>query len=275
MTTERRLAAIEAALSPTQLVLVWLDEAHPFGDLPPYIDWLLDQPDDVQPMDRLARQAAAGARAGLRGQRPEVVDAAVRRAVRETIFRFELVLRINVVTHEMLDREMLIDALLASQLALLSIDEPNERRTNPPGRPTVAACRDLLGDRVIELRAVEEARSTVEGRYLDARSAVFPDVATAWADQIRRTEGLAEGAARLAELDGADPRNAAEPDAVSGRSAVLVADFVDPAKVTALEKLGDTGRAFGIATRWVRSSMKPGGFLSDSDPDSGSQTLTP
>ena len=226
-------------------------------------------------MDRLARQAAAGARAGLRGQRPEVVDAAVRQAVRETIFRFELVLRINVVTHEMLDREMLIDALLASQLALLSIDEPNERRTNPPGRPTVAACRDLLGDRVIELRAVEEARSTVEGRYLDARSAVFPDVAVAWADQIRRTEGLAEGAARLAELDGADPRNASEPDALSGRSAVLVADFVEPAKVTALEKLGDTGRAFGIATRWVRSSMKPGGFLSDSDPDSGSQTLTP
>jgi len=48
----------------------------------------------------------------MRGKRPELVDAAVRSALRETVFRFELILRINVTAHELLDREVLIDAAL-------------------------------------------------------------------------------------------------------------------------------------------------------------------
>jgi hypothetical protein len=55
----------------------------------------------------------------MRGKRPELVDAAVRSALRETVFRFELVMRINVTTKELLDREELIAALFASQLAMV------------------------------------------------------------------------------------------------------------------------------------------------------------
>jgi hypothetical protein len=43
----------------------------------------------------------------MRGKRSEVIDAAVRSALRETLFRFELVMRINVTAHELLDREFL------------------------------------------------------------------------------------------------------------------------------------------------------------------------
>ena len=85
MTAERRLAKLETALSPTELVLRWLDEAHAFDDLEAYTRWLLDQPPEVFPADRLAHEAADGMRASLRGRPKEEVDNAVRKALREVL----------------------------------------------------------------------------------------------------------------------------------------------------------------------------------------------
>ncbi len=108
MTVGRRLAALETSLTPTERVLAWLDEAHAFGDLEGYVRSLLDQPAEALPINRLADEAAAAARAPLRGKPPEFVAKAVRKATRETIFRFELVLRGNVKAHETIDRETLV-----------------------------------------------------------------------------------------------------------------------------------------------------------------------
>jgi hypothetical protein len=83
---------------PTKLVLSWLDEAHAFGDLESYVPWLLD-------------------RGSLRGRSRRDVDAAVRTAVGETVVRFELVLRINTLAHETIEREALVHAILAGRLA--------------------------------------------------------------------------------------------------------------------------------------------------------------
>jgi hypothetical protein len=35
----------------------------------------------------------------------------------------------------------------------------------------------------------------------------------------------------------------------------LIADLVEPAKVTALEQLGEGRRVFGIATAWLRENL--------------------
>src|SRR5450756_1781911 len=107
MTLSRRLAAVETSLSPTQLVVAWIAEAHSFGNVESYVASLLAQDPPVAPLDRLARQAARGARNATHGKRPEVCLAAVRSALRETVFRFELVVRINVSAQEMLERESL------------------------------------------------------------------------------------------------------------------------------------------------------------------------
>jgi hypothetical protein len=120
VTAEHRLRAVETSLSPTQLVLRWLDEAHAFGDLESYVRSQLAEPSAEGPLDRLAREAATGARASLRGKRPEIIDAAIRSALRETVFRFDLVMRILVTTHELLEREGLIEAVLSAHLALLT-----------------------------------------------------------------------------------------------------------------------------------------------------------
>jgi hypothetical protein len=144
VTAERRLARLESALTPTELVLRWLDEAHAFGDLESYVRWQLAEPSAEGPLDRLDREAAAGARASLRGKRPEVVDAAIRSAQRETVFRFDLVMRILVTTHELLDREALIDAALSAHLALLTTEGRERRGRDTSYLERFARLRDLL-----------------------------------------------------------------------------------------------------------------------------------
>jgi hypothetical protein len=257
MTLERRLAKIDETLTPTQLVLRWLTEAHSFGDLESYVASLLAQDPAVAVLDRLAGEAEQGARAAMRGKRSEVIDAAARSALRETLFRFELVMRINVTAHDLLDREFLIEAAVSAHIALLVAEDRKTRRADPTYAKHFASQRDLLTHRLSELRAQTKARAIVQERYLDGHAALFPAVAKAWAEQIGSTEALADMAVRLAELDGVSPSPPTDPEALSERTEELVTDLVEPAKAVALEKLGEGERAFGIAVRWLGPKMAP------------------
>ena len=251
MTLSRRVAAVETSLSPTGLVLVWLAEAHSFGNVESYVGLLLAQEPPMSPLDRLARQAERGARAANQGKRPEVVAAAVRSALRETVFRFELVIRINVTAHDLLERVAFIDAALAAQITLLAGTEKRDATTVEG----LATRRDLALVRVSELRAAQEARSIVEGRYLDGHGALFPDAAQAWTEQIRSSEAIADAVVRLVELDGLPAAAAGDSEAMPRRTTEFVADLVEPAKAAALDKLDEGQRALGIATGWVRTKL--------------------
>ena len=250
MTSERRLAKLETSLSPTQLVLRWLAEAHAYGTLEAYVGSILDLPGDQQPIDRLCREANEGVRTRLRGKPAGEIRKAVNPALRETVFRFELVLRIYVTTRELLDREALIDTALSAHVALATSEEAGDT-------DRLATLRDLLLFRVGELHAAADARTSVEQRYLDGHAALFPDVVVAWAEQVRSTEMIADVAVRLAEFDGAQAGAPPDPEALSRRTEELVADLVEPAKSTALEKLGENGRALSIAVRWLRPKFGP------------------
>jgi hypothetical protein len=257
MTLSRRLAKVEEGLSPTQLVLRWLAEAHAFGDIEPYVASLLAQEPPVAPLDRLAREAVHGARTAMGGKRPELVDDAVRRALRETVFRFELVMRINVMAHELLDREQLLDALFAAQLALLANEDVKGRHADPTYPERFATLRDLVAMRLGELKAAQEAREIVEGRYLDGHVALFPDVAKAWPSQCKGTEQIADLAVRLGEMHDVPAAVSTDPEALTRRTTELVADLVEPAKADALETLGEGRQALGIANAWVRTKLAP------------------
>jgi hypothetical protein len=113
--------------------------------------------------------------------------------------------RILVTTHELLDREGLIDAALSAHLALLTTEGPATRRRDMTYLERFATLRGLLLFRLAELRAAREARSAVEARYLAGHTALFPDAVTAWAEQLRNTETLADVGCRLAALDGVPP----------------------------------------------------------------------
>jgi hypothetical protein len=61
------------------------------------------------------------------------------------------------------------------------------------------------GERVDDLHAREEARATVETRYLGGHPANFPDVLDAWATDVRESERMAVMALRICELDRLNP----------------------------------------------------------------------
>jgi len=253
VTAERRLDKVEAALTPTQRILAWLDEAHAYGSLSAYVDSLLDKPPDEFPVNRLANDAATATRAALRGKPAETVGTAVRTALRATIFRFQLVLRINVVAHETIDRETLIYAVFAGQLALLAGENRQERLTDEPHLRRLAQCRDITISRVDGWRAAQEARSIAEERYLGGRAALFPDTARDEAERLRSCMELAVMADAIAELDGLDPAERTEPEAITARAQALVADLVEPARATTLDQLDEGRRGLEIATAWLRS----------------------
>ena len=114
---------------------------------------------------------------------------------------------------------------------------------------------------VTEVLASAEARAAVESRYLAGHPALFPDEAVRFTEQLAATQRQTVLAMRLAELDGLDQGEPAHPDAVAVRAEAHVEDLVEPAKVTALEKLGDGRRALSIATRWLRGKAEsPEGY---------------
>jgi hypothetical protein len=257
MTLDRRLAKIDESLSPTQLVLRWLAEAHSFGDLVPYVNSLLARDPPVAPLDRLAREAVHGTRTAMRGKRPELVDAAVRSALRETVFRFELVMRIIVTAKELLDREELISALFASQLAMLLSEAGGKRRPDSWHLSRLELCRRVTTLRVNELLAFREARTRVEARYLEGHPALFTDIAVAFEVQLRTSQEIAASAWRAAELDGVEAAEPEDPDDITRRAGELVADLVEPAKSEALDKCGEGRQALDIAAGWVRAKIAP------------------
>ena len=127
--------------------------------------------------------------------------------------------------------------------------------------------------RVSELCAAQGARAIVEERYLAGHPALFPDAMTAWEEQLKSTETLADLAVHLAELDGVPAAERVDPDVISTRATELVADLVEPAKSTALEKLGESDRARTIATGWLRAKLEPSRAATDADSTPDAPTL--
>jgi hypothetical protein len=266
MTFKHRLDGLEASLTPTQLVLRWLAEAHAFGDLEAYVASLLTEDPPEAPLDRLAREAVQGARVSMRGKRPELVDTGVRSALRETIFRYELALRINVATQELLDREQLLATLFASQLAMLLSERDGKHSPDDSHLGRLTQCQRLTRLRVDELLASREARTGVEARYLDGHSALFPDISDAFEGQLRDSQDVAAMAVRAAGFAGIKPEEPGDPDALKVRAGELFADLVEPAKSDTLDKVGESRAAFDIAARWVSSKITPRATSEPADP---------
>ena len=259
MTVASRLARVEASLSPTALVVRWLAEAHAYDDLGSYSAALLDADPSTFPMDRLAREAKASATERTHGRPRAEADRAVRAAIIAAVFRVQLVLRINVLAADFVDREVLVQAALSAYLGLTvegSASQVRDRVLIP-----VVRCRDLLLGRVTEFHAMETAHSRVEARFLGGAPALFPASQRRWEEQRTQSEAMAVIAMRLAELDGFDPPVPEDAAAVEARVEQLVADYLEPARSTAYNELGDGRRAVAVATRWLRQKLALGALV--------------
>jgi hypothetical protein len=244
---DRRLAKVEEALDPAGIIVRWLAEAHACGDMSAYVRARPDDP--MPPLDALVRQAKQAATGRARGRPRDEADATLRNAVVGTVFRFKLVLRMNVVTSDLPDREVLIHAALA-MAGVMAMEGLSERR----GLMLLATCRDRLLARVTELLCHDAARANVEKKYLRGMPTLFPATQRQSDDQVRQSQTMAVMTMRLAELDGFGGRSPDDPKAVERRVAALVADLTEPARSDAYNEIGDGRRAYAVGRRWVHAS---------------------
>jgi len=173
--------------------------------------------------------------------------------LRETVFRLMLVLRINVVAHDELEKEYLLQFGYAGHLASLArasdaeIGQENHRSA-------LEAVAGIISTRLADLEAAAEARPLAEERYLNGWSVLFPDAAAAWHACLDSTRQSMAGAVMLAEIDGFD-LTGAEAALPSDQVETLLADLIDWSKAMALEKIGEGERGLAIARAWLRPKL--------------------
>ena len=256
MTAERRLARLETALSPTELVLRWLDEAQAHDSFVAYSRAIYALGPGALPLDRLVREARSGAEGRNRNGPREKRDETIRAAIRRTVFLFHLVLHSIVLAEAALEREALMCTALSAHLGLVMADDGDAGHSIFRSRAEgLTAIRGGAVARASELRALETARARIEARYLGGHPALFPATARNWTEQRERTETLAAITVRLAEFEGLPSVAADDPDAFETRVSELVADHVEPARVKALDELGEGRRAVSIAMAWLEPKL--------------------
>jgi hypothetical protein len=256
VTTERRLAKIEAALGPKELVLRWLAEAHAHDDFTAYTRAIYAIGPEGLPLDRLINETIDWIEATQRGVPRDDRDDRRQKALRQVLFLFYLVMRTIERTQDLLDRELLLEGLISAPLGLAAIDiEDGKRSAVPTHARRLESIRTMALARLAEWRALGIARSRVEAKYLDGHSALFPATSRDWAEQLERIKTLAGFAERLAEIDGLDPSPPEDPDAFAVRVEQLVDDLVELARVKAFDEMGEGRRAASIAIRWLRPML--------------------
>jgi hypothetical protein len=256
VTTERRLAKVEAALGPKGLVLRWLAETHAHDDFTAYARMTYAVGPEALPLDRLIHETIDWVGATGRGRSKDDRDDRRRAGLRQVLFLFYLVMRTIECTQVLLDREVLLKALLSAHLGLATIDtEDGKRSALPTHASRLESIRTMAVGRVTEWRAMETARSQVEAKYLDGHPALFPSTIRDWVEQLNGLETLGGLAERLAELDGLDPSPPEDPNAVAARVEQLVDYLVVPATVKALDEMGEGRRAASIAMHWLEPKL--------------------
>ncbi len=257
MTLARRLAKVEESLTPTELAVRWLDEAHAHGGIEAHARANLEDESAEPPLNVLARAASSGVRSRLRGKPLADVAKAADAAVFQVVFRYELFVRILHLSHDLIDRETLLGMVLAGRLALLCSSIEGRPR-DPTDAERFHELLELMLGRIVELRAFARARERVEELYLAGHPALYPEDQAAWAERVKETSELGFTAIGLAELHGlAGSASAPDPEPSDERIATFMTDFVEPAKVETFELLDDGSRAFRTARSWLRGKLAP------------------
>ncbi|HEY8869642.1 MAG TPA: hypothetical protein VIM30_09640 [Candidatus Limnocylindrales bacterium] len=270
MTAERRLARLEASLSPVQAVLHWLDEAQAFPSLTAYVRSIAAEPLAPTPLDRVLGSVEGGVRAAMKGKpRPEV-DAALTRAARQAAFRYLLVMRLNLDTHEAAQLKGLGAAALFFLMRALGSDEivtaalsgdpdlggASEADPAPDEGSAWRRWRGSVVGLLSSLYAEEEARLTLEERYLAGHGSLFADVEQEWTEAREQAERVARFALLLQPGENEEPPESLasislEPfrDDSAAQAALKAGYIADMVRASTLELAGQHGRAASLVAR--------------------------
>jgi hypothetical protein len=267
MTASRRLRALEGSLSPAQAVLCWLAEARGFGSFAEYAASTLEAPEGATPLERISERVERAVRRERRSESRATIAAAIAGALEDTLFRYELVLRLNAATIEQSERlAPLLRALVAT------LDEPTanapalkpgiaEARTVcSPITPRPRAWREQLGELVATVTIEEEARTLLERDYLAGADTLFADAAGSWRTLTGEIRQLDAGTASERPQSGARTRRRGDSTrsrptfSLARRAKARAGGIAADARLAALVMLGERWRA----TELLRSRVTGG-----------------
>jgi hypothetical protein len=264
-TSVKRLEKVEAGLSPREVFLVWMQEAHQHGSLGRFVDSLKDAPDEAYPLWRLPDQVERAVRAALKGGKEAEVRPTVRRAVTEVVFYLKLHSELNTRLMNGWRAMFLQFAYALSELRhLIGTKDPTDEDVEKAGR--------LLIEASVEFRLWDEVARWAAERYFRGCSPLFPalqeQLREALEDVQQATELFDEHVEAIYELreltrrKGDSEKGAAGPalEAVQIRGATIdlapsvkemASHMVAMARAEAAVFMGEQALAVGIIRRRI------------------------
>ena len=151
---KKRVEDLDDSLSPTEIVLRWLQEVAGFPSADDYVASIKDRPSSAWPLHRLTQEAERAATASSKGLPRDTIDRKVREAVRDVVFFVHLHLKLS---------SRIYDELRVASpiLALLVVDLNHRMREDARGSDAalawMRACHELPYPLDLETAAAVEA----------------------------------------------------------------------------------------------------------------------
>ena len=92
---KRRIDDLGPNLTPTEIVLRWLDETLKLHSMHDFIVALKGKPNDAWPLIRLPKEAENAVRSSMKGKPWDEINSAEREAIRDVIFLYYLHINLN------------------------------------------------------------------------------------------------------------------------------------------------------------------------------------
>ena len=151
---KQRVEGLDDSLSPTEIVLRWLQEVAGFPSADDYVASIKDKPRSAWPLHRLTQEAERAATASSKGMSRDAIHGNVREAVRDVVFLFHLHLELN----SRISNELRV---ASPRLALLVVDLRHRMREDARGSDAalawMRACHELPYPLDLETAAAVEA----------------------------------------------------------------------------------------------------------------------
>jgi hypothetical protein len=181
---DRRLDKIAGQLTPQQAVLLWMQDAHQYPTVPAYMDSLKDAPDTKYPMMWLPERVEQAVGTALKGEKPDLIKRAERKAVREVAFLFYLQMQVNT-------RLWGEWRALCFQLAYVALKLGGLCEEEDPSTEDVDEVRKHIVTLLREYCEWEVATRKIADRYYAGTSALFPRHAEQLARAVEDVERVA------------------------------------------------------------------------------------
>jgi hypothetical protein len=191
----RRLDKLEDSLTPTEAVIRWTRELREHESFPAYFAWLLHQPAELWPFERLTAQVARGAKARTKNLPAEEAAARVRQAQKDVVVLLVIHQIANIAVASELATQMTrtrhIFELLRELVQLdcmrsglrrdrLSLPCPQllPLETETLGRQLHLAtrCRGEVAQGLLRVQVVALAAERLSSTYLHRHSLLYPDL---------------------------------------------------------------------------------------------------